>query len=100
MKIQVLRIKKLTGDTKLKAFVDVCFNDVLIVNGCQVFSGPSGLFASTPSSKSKDGKYYPIVKINDDVVKNAFNEAVMKAYNIGEQPAAPASTLSQQEVPF
>ena len=99
MKIEVIRIKKLTGDSKLKAFADVMFDGLLEIKGCQVFQGPNGLFASLPSQKDKNDKYWPVAKIADDTFRSVFNDKIIAAYKSGaDAPAAVAG--SEQEVPF
>lgn len=99
MKIAVVRMHKLSTDGACKAFLDVVFDDMILVAGCQVVSGPKGLFGALPSQKSKDGKYYPVVKLKDDATRNAFSEACVAAYEKGAPAAAP-STGKDEEVPF
>ena len=43
---------------KLRAFVDVVFNDALVVKGFKVVDGKNGLFVAVPSRKveGKDGE--------------------------------------------
>ena len=102
MKIRVLRMKKLTSDSKLKAFVDVIIDEAVIINGCQIFQGPNGMFAMPPSQKNqKDGKYYPVVKISDQATANEFNHVIMAAFNDGAAPVTAASAgVGTTEVPF
>lgn|SRR3990167_388057 len=79
MKITVERIKHLTTTGKLKAFLDVNFDGV-VVNGAKIFEGPSGLFAALPSQMGKDEKYYPTVEISDPALKSEFNRVCLAAY--------------------
>ncbi|MBI3991393.1 MAG: septation protein SpoVG family protein, partial [Candidatus Omnitrophica bacterium] len=55
--IQVSRIYRIDGDTKLKAFVDITIGG-FIVKGLRVLQGEKGLFLGMPQEKSKDGKWY------------------------------------------
>jgi DNA-binding cell septation regulator SpoVG len=43
---------------KLRAFVDVVFNDALVVKGFKVIEGSNGLFVAAPArqTKGQDGK--------------------------------------------
>lgn len=100
MKIEVVRVHKLSTDGACKAFLDVVFGDQILVLGCQVVQGPKGLFGALPSQKSKkDEKYYPVVKIKGDAERNAFSDACVAAYEKGVQ-AAPQTAGNDQEVPF
>lgn len=100
MEIKVLRIKKFENSGNFKAFADVLFAGHIIVTGCKVFDGAKGLFAALPSQKKPNTEeYFPIVRIKDEGIRNAFNDAVLKAYNNGvvQDTSAPATT---DEVPF
>jgi stage V sporulation protein G len=97
MKIEVLKIKKINSETKLRAFVDICFGDKVIVSGCQIFDGGKGMFVGLPSVKSaKDGKYYPLVKLKDESDKKALDSVVIDAY----KKESVETVTSNQEVPF
>ena len=55
--VQVVRLRRIDGDSKLKAFADVSIGD-FTVRGLRVVEGVHGLFLSMPSEKAKDGKWY------------------------------------------
>ena len=42
----------------IKAFADVCINDVMTIRGCRVLKGKKGLFLSMPQEQGKDCKWY------------------------------------------
>jgi stage V sporulation protein G len=50
----------LRDEDKLKAFVNVTFDDVFVVRGLKVIAGKSGLFVCMPSRKLEDGTYKDI----------------------------------------
>lgn len=50
----------LRNEEKLKAFVNVTFDDVFVVRGMKVIKGSSGYFISMPSRKMADGTYRDI----------------------------------------
>ena len=78
--VEVLRIHRLSGDSNLKAFVDVAFAGVFLVKGLKVVEGKNGLFVGMPKEKGKDGKWhnraYPITKefgsLLTDIILSAY----------------------------
>ncbi len=77
--IQVSRIYKIDGDSKLKAFVDVAIGD-FVVKGLRILQGQKGLFLAMPQEKAKDGKwynaFYPVTK----EARQSLVEVVLAAY--------------------
>jgi len=77
--IQVSRIYKVDGDSKLKAFVDVSLGGV-IVKGLRIVDGSKGLFVGMPRHQGKDGKWYNTVyPVNKDIQKQ-LSDLVLAAY--------------------
>lgn len=69
------------GNSKTKAFIELCLDDTLVIKGMTLVEGSKGLFLSFPSSKGKDGKYYnSIYSMNKDFT-GQLEEACIKKYN-------------------
>lgn len=85
--IKVNQIKRLEGDGALKAFVDVAFGDLLQIRGIRVVSGKKGVFVAMPETRGKDGKWYPIVSIFSDELKEAIEQIVLEEYREGADGA-------------
>jgi len=66
-------------EDKLKAFVNVTFDDCFVVRGMKVIKGATGYFVSMPSRKMNDGTYrdiaHPITNEFREKVENAIIEA-------------------------
>ncbi|MDZ7360278.1 MAG: SpoVG family protein [candidate division KSB1 bacterium] len=66
-------------EDKLKAFVNVTFDDCFVVRGMKVIKGAGGYFVSMPSRKMSDGTYrdiaHPITNEFREKVENAIIEA-------------------------
>lgn len=77
--IQVSRIHRIEGESKLKAFADVTFAGV-VVKGFSVVDGSKGLFVSMPRHQGKDGKWYDTVYPTTRELKAQLCEAVLTAY--------------------
>ena len=58
--VQVVRLYRLEGESKIKAFADVSIGN-FIIKGLKVLEGKNGLFLSMPQEKAKDGKWYDTV---------------------------------------
>jgi stage V sporulation protein G len=50
----------LRDEDKLKAFVNITFDDVFVVRGLKVIAGKDGLFVCMPSRKLENGTYKDI----------------------------------------
>ncbi|MCX5695674.1 MAG: SpoVG family protein [Candidatus Omnitrophica bacterium] len=77
--IQVSRIYRVDGESKLKAFADVSLAGV-IVKGFSVVNGSKGLFVSMPRHQGKDGKWYNTVYPATKELKEQLSAAVLTAY--------------------
>jgi stage V sporulation protein G len=77
--IQVSRIYRIEGDSKLKAFVDVSLGGI-VVKGLRVVNGSKGLFVSMPQHQGKDGKWYSTVYPTTKDISKQLNDLVLEAY--------------------
>ncbi|MCX5706311.1 MAG: SpoVG family protein [Candidatus Omnitrophica bacterium] len=77
--IQVSRIYRVQGDSKLKAFVDLTL-DGIIVKGLRVVDGSKGLFVSMPRHQGKDGKWYSTVYPTTKEIQKELSNLVLAAY--------------------
>ena len=57
MQITDVRIRKVEGEGKLKAYVTVTFDDCFVVHNVKIIEGTSGLFIAMPSRKTSSGEY-------------------------------------------
>ncbi len=70
----------LRDEDKLKAFVNITFDDVFVVRGLKVIKGKSGLFVCMPSRKLNDGTYKDIAHpINNDF-RQKIEELILARY--------------------
>lgn len=69
------------GNSKTKAFIELCLDETLIIKGMTLVEGPKGLFLSFPSTKGKDGKYYNSIYSMDKEFTGQLEEACIKKYN-------------------
>ena len=77
--IQVSRIYRFNGESKLKAFADVSLAGI-IIKGFSIVDGSQGLFVSMPRHQGKDGKWYNTIYPTTKELKTQLCEAVLTAY--------------------
>jgi len=77
--IQVNRIHRFDGESKLKAFVDVTLAGFLI-KGLRVVEGKNGLFLGMPRQQGKDGKWYNCVSTTTKEIHQELTDFVLAAY--------------------
>ena len=70
----------LRDEDKLKAFVNVTFDDRLVVRGFKVIKGDTGYFVSMPSRKMNDGIYRDIAHPVSDEFRAILEAAILEKY--------------------
>ena len=86
MKITEININ-LRDEEKLKAFVNITFDDVFVIRGLKVIQGNKGLFVCMPSRKLADGSYKDIAHpINNDFRKEIESLILEKYQKVVENP--------------
>jgi stage V sporulation protein G len=79
--IRVIKIHRLPKDSRVKAFVDLGINDILLIKGLRVVQGKNGLFVSMPVEQGKDEKWYERVRCLNQEVRSLIAQKVLEAYN-------------------
>ena len=69
------------GNSKTKAFIDLCLDETLVIKGLTLVKGSHGLFLCFPSSKGKDGKYYNSIYSMDKEFTDKLEDVCIKKYN-------------------
>ena len=77
-------------EDKLKAFVNVTFDDCFVVRGMKVIKGASGYFISMPSRKMSDGAYRDIAHPITNEFRSLVEKLILSEYK---------KTLEEQGVP-
>lgn len=77
--LEVLRLHRFDGDSKLKAFVDISIGE-FVVKGLRIVQGEKGLFLGLPQEKGKDGKWYNVFYPKNKEARQELNDLVLAAY--------------------
>ena len=79
MKIVRMTALENSSSGNLKAFFDFETSDGIVIKGFRLVNGPNGLFASAPSDKGKDGKYYDSVILPKEM-KSSVEKLALEEY--------------------
>ena len=80
---KIMKIHRLP-EGKVKAFVDLVVNDLLLIKGIRVVEGKDGLFVSMPSELGKNERWYERVRCLNKEIKGLIEEKVLEAYQTPE----------------
>ncbi len=67
-------------ETRLKAFVNIIFDDVFMVHGLRVIEGNHGMFVSMPARRLPDGSYRDIAHPITNAFRLKIQRVVLDAY--------------------
>jgi stage V sporulation protein G len=84
----------LRDEDKLKAFVNITFDDVFVVRGLKVIAGKSGLFVCMPSRKLEDGTYKDIAHPICNDFRQALEDRVLAEYRKLVESGATAANVT------
>lgn len=71
----------LRNEDKLKAFVNVTFDDAFVVRGMKIIKGSNGYFISMPSRKMPDGSYRDIAHPIRNTFRNYIEKEILNEYH-------------------
>lgn len=81
MEITDVRIRKVNGESKMKALASVTFDHQFVVHEIRIIDGQNGMFIAMPSRKMSDGAYRDIAHPLDGATRQMIQEAVLRRYN-------------------
>lgn len=89
MKASIEKIKWVDGQGNTMAYVDICFDNMIIVKGFKIMNAETGRFLATPSRKGKDEKWYADVYFRDRQTADGFKDHILSLADATrqEQPA-------------
>ena len=84
MDITDIRIRRVSADGKLKAYVTVTFDDCFVVHNLKVIAGQSGVFIAMPSRRTKTGEYKDIAHPISPAFRQKVQERILAEYDAGK----------------
>jgi len=82
IEIKVLKVHRIDGDNRIKAFVDISINDALLIKSLRIVQGKNGLFVSMPTEQGKNEKWYERVRCLNKDIREEIANTVLAAYSI------------------
>ena len=83
MEVSELRIRKVTAEGKLKAYVTVTFDGVFVVHNVKIIEGKTGLFIAMPSRRTANGEYKDVAHPISPEFRAALQDRILAEYNAG-----------------
>ncbi len=89
----------LRDEPRLKAFVNVTFDDDFVIRGMKVIEGRKGLFVAMPSRKGKDGTFRDIAHPINNTMRKRLEKVVLDEYysKCEEEGKSPKGSDLEQE---
>ncbi|MFQ3620055.1 MAG: septation regulator SpoVG [Spirochaetales bacterium] len=81
MQITDIRIRKVSTEGKLKAYVTVTFDNCFVVHNVKVIEGKTGIFIAMPSRKTKTGDYKDVAHPINSEFRNELQKRILTAYS-------------------
>jgi stage V sporulation protein G len=80
MEITDIRIKQVSTEGKLKAYVTVTFDDCFVVHNLKIISGKAGTFIAMPSRRTKTGEYKDIAHPINSEFRQSIQTKIIAEY--------------------
>ncbi|MFP4179994.1 MAG: septation regulator SpoVG [Spirochaetaceae bacterium] len=80
MEITDIRIRKVSAEGKLKAYVTVTFDDCFVVHNVKIIEGKNGAFIAMPSRKTKKGEYKDVAHPINSSFRGLLQERILQEY--------------------
>ena len=80
MQITDIRIRRVTSEGKLKAYVTVTFDDCFVVHNVKIIEGKTGVFIAMPSRKTKTGEYKDVAHPIHSEFRTELQDRILDAY--------------------
>ena len=94
MEITDIRVRRVSTEGKLRAYVTVTFDNVFVVHNVKVIEGKNGAFIAMPSRKTKAGDYKDVAHpINSDF-RNTLQKKILEAYR--KEPSEEDSSAQEE----
>ncbi|MBO7123172.1 MAG: septation regulator SpoVG [Treponema sp.] len=91
MQITELRIRKVTGEGKLRAYVTITFDNCFVVHNVKIIEGKDGLFIAMPSKKTATGEYKDVAHPISPEFRSELQNRILDDYNSGKVIEASSS---------
>ncbi|MCD6083744.1 hypothetical protein DRJ00_01905 [Candidatus Aerophobetes bacterium] len=81
MEISEVKIRKVEGKDKFKAWVTITFDDSFRIHGLKIIEGKNGPFVAMPSRKLPNGEFLDIAYPLNEELREKIQKRVLEEYN-------------------
>ena len=81
MEITDIKVKKVSANGKLKAYVSLTFDNCFVIHNLKVIEGKDGIFVAMPNRKTKKGEFKDIAHPINSECRNAIQTKIIEEYN-------------------
>ena len=83
MQISEIRIRKVTAEGKLKAYVTITFDGCFVIHIVKIIEGKTGLFIAMPSRKTSTGEYKDVAHPITPEFRTDLQDMILAEYEAG-----------------
>ena len=85
MEITDIRIRKVTDNDKLKAYVSITFDDCFVVHNIKIIKGQDGIFIAMPSRRTATNEYKDVAHPIKPEFRMEIQKKILEKYNSGNE---------------
>ena len=93
MEITDIRVRKVAGEGKLKAYVTITFDDCFVVHNVKIIEGKSSVFIAMPSRKTRAGEYKDVAHPIHPEFRAEMQRKILEKYDSGAGPDDPTMEI-------
>jgi stage V sporulation protein G len=83
MEITDIRVRKVAGEGKLKAYVTITFDECFVVHNVKIIEGKTGVFIAMPSRKNRAGEYKDVAQPIHPELRAELQKKILDKYDSG-----------------
>ena len=83
MEITDIRVRKVAGEGKLKAYVTITFDECFVVHNVKIIEGKTGVFIAMPSRKTRAGEYKDVAHPIHPEFRAEMQKKILDKYDSG-----------------
>jgi stage V sporulation protein G len=83
MEITDIKVRKVAGEGKLKAYVTVTFDECFVVHNVKIIEGKTGVFIAMPSRKTRAGDYKDVAHPIHPEFRAELQKKILDKYDSG-----------------
>ena len=81
MNISEVKVRKVEGKERFKAWATITFEDCFRIHGLKVIEGENGLFVAMPSRKLPNGEYIDTAYPLNQELRETIQEKILAEYD-------------------